>query len=168
MACSSFKWPDLRIMIVSLLAGLIGHAPLCSATEDAPERAALEFIIAAFYARDADEAIRHLADNVQRGREQGEEVIEGLRREIERAPAGASLTLKQIRFFERQDVQEVAKAFEEQSRNRVDWPRLEEKLSDAKGCLFLFEPGENEDSILILVVLKQIQGEYKIVYTDDN
>lgn len=166
MVYSSPRRPAL-VWIGVLLGAFLGRPDPVRADEGA-QKVAIQFVLDAILNRDADAAVKHFAEDVQRGTQQGQDVIDGFRKELQRLPKDRPLNLQEIRFFDKRDLEDVVKAFQPHAEGRVQWEALEAKLDDAHGCLLRFQPEPDENAMLMILVLKRFDDGYKIVYEDDN
>ena len=74
-------------------------------------------------------------------------------------------SLKEIVFFTERDLDRMSKRYPD-----LIWKRIRVPMKGGLGCVVVFEVKMRKKTIIALVlsVLKERQGKYKIVHTDDN
>ena len=126
---------------------------------------ALRFIDAFYFEGDVEKALQYYAEDATQGniRDPGS-AIEYIRKQQITLPH-EGITLNEIVFFTEKDLDRVSKRYPD----RI-WGRTREPMKDGLGCLVVFEVKTPQKTGIALVVsvLKERKGEYKIVHTDDN
>jgi len=156
-------------LVVIVSVTLLGAASVQKAETLRPARVvAVKAVCAMFLEPDAD-ALAPLVDkNAEYGAGKGLNVVDEVRREgLEGA---RRLSVKEIIFFGKQDVRDLVKRFPVNS--LWNEHRALRRMDNAIGCLVVSEPlSKDPNDIeydLHLLVVKQVQGEYKVVYFDDD
>lgn len=159
------------VVIVSVV--LLGAASAQKAETLRPARAvAMKAVSAMFFEPDADALARLVDKNAESryrpGPGKGLKMVDEFRREgfewVRR------LSVKEIIFFGKEDVRDLVKRFPvDRLWNQDRFPHL---LDNALGCLVVCEPLPKEridiEYELRLLVVRKVQGQYKVVYFDDD
>lgn len=163
-----FKNSGLTIgLLVVLTAKCVVAAEIKPAV---PARAvALRVINALYFEGDIEKAVQYFAEDATQGniRDPGS-AVEYIRKQqfpLLSLPEEVVVTLKEIVFFTEKDLDRMSKRYPD----RI-WGRTREPMKDGLGCLVVFEVKTPQKTVIALVVnvLKERKGEYKIVHTDDN
>ncbi len=160
-----FKNSGLTIgLLVVLTAKCLVAAEIKPAV---PARAvALRVIDALYFEGDVEKAVQYYAEDATQGniRDPGS-AVEYIGKQQLPLPLPEYVTLKEIVFFTEKDLDRVSKRYPD----RI-WGRTREPMKDGLGCLVVFEVKTPQKTGIALVVnvLKERKGEYKIVHTDDN
>ena len=125
---------------------------------------ALRVINALYLEGDVEKAVQYHAEDATQGdiRDPGSAVEYIGKQQL---PLPESVTLKEIVFFTEKNLDRMSKRYPD----RI-WGRTREPMKDGLGCLVVFEVKTPQKTGIALVVnvLKERKGEYKIVHTDDN
>jgi len=159
-----FKNSGLSIgLLVALTARCLVAAEIKPAV---PARViALRAIEALYFEADVEKAVQYFAEDATQGNiRDPSPAIEYVRKQHGTLPQ-EGVTLKEIVFFTEKDLDRMSKRYPD----RI-WKRTQEPVMGGLGCLVVFEVKMPQKTGIALVVnvLKERKGEYKIVHTDDN
>jgi RNA polymerase sigma factor (sigma-70 family) len=133
-----------------------------------PEKVALQAIIAMFVDMDENAAAQFFHESAQR-KNQDEPALPSFREAIpELRQTRESITMKEIVFFREADIPYLRQRFAD---DMWDEDRIPARIRGAFGSVLVVEvnkPDSPAEIGLIALVFREIEGEYKIVYTDDN
>ncbi len=125
---------------------------------------ALRVINALSLEGDVEKALQYYAEDATQGNigDPGS-AVEYIRKQ--QFPLPESVTLKEIVFLTKKDLDRMSKRYPDPI-----WGRTREPMKDGLGCLVVFEVKTPQTTGIALVVnvLKERKGESKIVHTDDN
>lgn len=133
-----------------------------------PEKVALEAIIAMFIDMDKNTVAQFFHEGAQR-KNHDELALPSFVEEIPELRQNREfITMKEIVFFRETDIPGLKQRFPD---DMWDEDRIPARMRGAFGSLLVVdfdEPGSPAEIGLIALVFREIEGEYKIVYTDDN